>query len=49
MDLLLEIRRALGTSVLMATHNPAAAAVCDRRLVLSNGTLVGDDAVPPGL
>ena len=49
MDLLLEIRRQLGTSILMATHSPAAAAAADRRLVLSNGTLVGDDSVPPGL
>ena len=47
MDLLFEIRSALGTSVLMATHNPAAAAACDRRLVLSNGTLVGDDTSTP--
>ena len=45
-DLLLEVRRALGTSVLMATHNPATAAVCDRRLVLSNGTLVGEESAP---
>ena len=48
MDLLLQIRRALGTSVLMATHNPSAAAVCDRRLVLSNGSLVGDVSVTSG-
>ena len=47
MGLLFEIRNALGTSVLMATHNPAAAAACDRRLVLSNGTLVGDDTSTP--
>ena len=47
MDLLFEIRSALGTSVLMATHNPAAAAACDRRLVLSNGTLVGDESPTP--
>ena len=46
MDLLFDIRRALGTTVLMATHNPAAAAACDRRLVLSNGTLVGEDSAP---
>ena len=46
MGLLLEVRRTLGTSVLMATHNPASAAVCDRRLVLSNGTLVGGESAP---
>ena len=49
MDLLLEIRRELGTSVLMATHSPAAATAADRRLVLSNGTLVRGDAVPSEL
>lgn len=49
MNLLLEVRRELGTSVLMATHSLAAAAECDRRLVLVNGTLAGDDSVPPEL
>ena len=49
MDLLLEIRRELGTSVLMATHSPAAATAADRRLVLSNGTLVRGGAVPSEL
>ena len=49
MDLLLEVRRELGTSVLMATHSPAAAAAADRRLVLSNGTLVRGGAVPSEL
>ncbi len=49
MDLLLAIRRELGTSVLMATHSPAAATAADRRLVLSNGTLVRGDAVPSEL
>ena len=44
MALLLEVRRELGTTVLMATHNPESAAACDRRLVLSNGTLVGSDS-----
>ena len=49
MDLLLEVRRELGTSVLMATHSPAAAAASDRRLVLSNGTLVRADSLPSAL
>ena len=44
MALLLEVRRELGMTVLMATHNPEFAAACDRRLVLSNGTLVGSDS-----
>ena len=49
MDLLLEVRRELGTTILMATHSLAAATASDRRLVLSNGTLVGDDCAAPGL
>jgi len=49
MHLLFEIRGALGTTVLMATHNTAAAAACDRRLVLSNGILVGDGMPPPSV
>ena len=49
MDLLLKVRTELGTSILMATHSLAAAAASDRRLVLSNGTLVGDEAVASGL
>ena len=47
--LLLDVRRELGTSILMATHSLAAAAECDRRLVLSNGTLVRGDSLPPEL
>ena len=49
MDLLLEVRRELGTTILMATHSLAAATASDRRLVLSNGTLVGDDSAASGL
>ena len=49
MDLLLEVRRQLGTTILMATHSPAAAAAADRRLVLSNGTLVADEPLPSRL
>ena len=49
MDLLLEVRRELGTTILMATHSLAAATASDRRLVLSNGTLVGDDCAASGL
>ena len=49
MELLLAIRRELGTSILMATHSPASAAVCDRRLVLRNGTLVRNGSLPSEL
>ena len=48
LHLLLEIRQQLGTSILVATHNPAVADAADRRLVLSNGRLVGDDDAPSG-
>ena len=47
MDLLLDIRQQLGTSILMATHSLVSAAASDRRLVLSNGTLVADECVSP--
>ena len=49
MSLLIDIRRELGTSVLMATHSSAAATAADRRLVLSNGTLTGSDSSPSEL
>ena len=49
MGLLLDVRRQLGTGILMATHSPASAAVADRRLVLSNGRLVRGDSLPPEL
>ena len=49
MGLLIDIRRQLGTSILMATHSPAAAAAADRRLVLSNGD-AGPRRIPvPGI
>ena len=49
MSLLLKVRRQFGTTVLMATHSLRAAAVSDRRLVLSNGVLVRDGEPPPDL
>ena len=49
MALLLDVRRQLGTGILMATHSPASAAAADRCLVLSNGTLVRGDSLPPEL
>ena len=49
MGLLLDVRRQLGTAILMATHSPASAAEADRRLVLSNGRLVRGGSLPPEL
>ena len=46
MGLLIDVRRQLGTSILMATHSPAAAAVADRRLVLDNGRLACGESLP---
>ena len=44
-ELLREMRERLGTSILMATHSPEAAAAADRRLALRDGKLA---AAPPG-
>ena len=38
-DLMLDMKRRLGTSILMATHSPEAAAASDRRLFLRDGRL----------
>ena len=43
MDLLLDMKRQLGTSILMATHSLEAASVSDRRLILRDGKLVAED------
>ena len=43
MDLLVEMRKQLGTSILMATHSLEAAAVSDRCLILRDGRLVAED------
>jgi putative ABC transport system ATP-binding protein len=42
LDLLLEIRRQRGTTILLATHDPVVAARCDRLVRLQDG-LVTDD------
>ncbi|QIK72307.1 ABC transporter ATP-binding protein [Propioniciclava coleopterorum] len=45
--LLAELRRAVdedGQTIIMVTHDPAAAAYAHRRLTLADGLLVGDDA-----
>ncbi len=40
--LLRDLRERLGTSILMATHSPEAAAAADRRLTLRDGRLAAD-------
>jgi putative ABC transport system ATP-binding protein len=40
MDLLLELRAAQGVTIVVATHDPAVAARCDRTLHLRDGRLV---------
>ena len=45
--LLQQLRRAVeeeGQTIIMVTHDPAAAAHAHRRLTLADGVLVGDDA-----
>lgn len=46
--LLRDLRERLGTSILMATHSPEAAAAADRRLTLRDGRLAAADASPEG-
>ncbi|MCY4453699.1 MAG: ABC transporter ATP-binding protein [Immundisolibacterales bacterium] len=48
MELLLDLRRQLGTSILMATHSLEVAAVSDRRLILRDGKLIAGEE-PGGL
>ena len=50
MELLLDMKRQLGTSILMATHSLEVAAASDRRLILRDGKLAAADVhVPEGV
>ena len=50
MELLLDMKRQLGTSILMATHSLEVAAASDRRLILRDGKLAAADMhVPEGV
>jgi putative ABC transport system ATP-binding protein len=42
LDLLLEIRRERGTTILLATHDPVVAARCDRLVRLQDGRVTDD-------
>ena len=46
--LLRDMRARLGTSILMATHSPEAAAAADRRLILRDGKLAAPSALSEG-
>ncbi|WP_067124802.1 ABC transporter ATP-binding protein [Microtetraspora malaysiensis] len=46
-DLLLTLREAHGMTMLMATHNPELAAVCDRVVRMKDGKVVSDERLTP--
>ena len=49
MDLLFELARADGTTLILITHDMALAARCDRILRIADGLLVGDERLPAAL
>ncbi|MFF4774923.1 ABC transporter ATP-binding protein [Microtetraspora fusca] len=46
-DLLLMLRETHGMTMLMATHNPELAAVCDRVVRMKDGKVVSDERLTP--
>jgi putative ABC transport system ATP-binding protein len=46
LDLLTELQREFGVTIVMATHSAEAAERCDRRVMLSDGRIVGDEGTP---
>ncbi|WP_433415160.1 ABC transporter ATP-binding protein [Microtetraspora malaysiensis] len=46
-DLLLTLREEHGMTMLMATHNPELAAVCDRVVRMKDGKVVSDERLTP--
>ncbi len=46
-DLMRQVNRSHGTTVLIVTHNHALAAQCDRIIELVDGRIVSDRRVPP--
>jgi putative ABC transport system ATP-binding protein len=49
MDLLFELARADGATLILITHDMALAARCDRILRIADGLLVGDERMPAAL
>jgi putative ABC transport system ATP-binding protein len=49
MDLLFELARADGTTLILITHDMALAGHCDRILRIADGLLVGDERLPAAL
>jgi putative ABC transport system ATP-binding protein len=47
LELILDLRREHGMTVVVATHDPAVASRCDRILKLRDGTVVDDLTLPP--
>ncbi len=41
LDLLVELQRSVGTTVVLATHSEEAAARCDDRILLDDGKVAG--------
>jgi putative ABC transport system ATP-binding protein len=46
LDLLLQVRRSRGVTLVLVTHDPNVAAIADERLVLRDGRPVVEDAAP---
>jgi putative ABC transport system ATP-binding protein len=46
MELMFDMNRELGTTLVLVTHDRAIAARCDRQLRIEAGRIVGDGAVP---
>jgi putative ABC transport system ATP-binding protein len=49
MDLMFDLNREAGTTLILVTHDDRLAARCMRRIGLAAGRLVGDSVVPGGL
>ena len=47
LDLLLQLNRAEGTTLVLVTHDPALAAYATRRITLRDGLVVGDEQQTP--
>lgn len=47
LELLLHLNRALGTTLVLVTHDPVLAGYADRRIVLRDGTVISDEIQQP--